>query len=283
MGPNEIGKLKDFDNRVIYITGGSSGIGLATARLLAAKGGHIVLLARDESKLAAARSEVEAVKRSPHQRIASLSVDVTDPLKLRSKMEEAVARFGPPDILIAGAGIVSNDLFENISLDAFDRVIKTNLYGVRNVIAALLPSIKTRGGRIAIIASMAGLVGMYGYTAYSTSKFALVGLAECLRSELKPHGIPVTLICPPEVTTPMVAEEDRTISPESKAVKMMAGRLTAQYTARAIVRAIQKRRFLVVPGKMARLVFLGHRLTSGLTTRLTSDWMIRRVLKKNMP
>ncbi len=283
MRPNEIGKLKDFDNRVIYITGGSSGIGLATARLLAAKGGHIVLLARDESKLAAARSEVEAVKRSPHQRIASLSVDVTDPLKLRSKMEEAVARFGPPDILIAGAGIVSNDLFENISLDAFDRVIKTNLYGVRNVIAALLPSIKTRGGRIAIIASMAGLVGMYGYTAYSTSKFALVGLAECLRSELKPHGIPVTLICPPEVTTPMVAEEDRTISPESKAVKMMAGRLTAQYTARAIVRAIQKRRFLVVPGKMARLVFLGHRLTSGLTTRLTSDWMIRRVLKKNMP
>lgn len=283
MRPNEIGKLKDFDNRAIYITGGSSGIGLATARLLAAKGGHIVLLARDESKLAAARSEVEAVKRSPHQRIASLSVDVTDPLKLRSKMVEAVARFGPPDILIAGAGIVSNDLFENISLDAFDRVIKTNLYGVRNVIAALLPSIKTRGGRIAIIASMAGLVGMYGYTAYSTSKFALVGLAECLRSELKPHGIPVTLICPPEVTTPMVAEEDRTISPESKAVKMMAGRLTAQYTARAIVRAIQKRRFLVVPGKMARLVYLGHRLTSGLTTRLTSDWMIRRVLKKNMP
>jgi NAD(P)-dependent dehydrogenase (short-subunit alcohol dehydrogenase family) len=282
MGSNDGGKLKDFHNRAIYITGGSSGIGLATARLLAAKGGHIVLLARDESKLAAARGEVEAAKRSPHQRIATLSVDVTDPLDVRSKMQEAVARFGPPDILIAGAGVVSNDIFENISLDAFDRVLKTNLYGVRNVIATLLPSIKTRGGRIAIVASMAGLVGMYGYTAYSTSKFALVGLAECLRSELKPHGIPVTLICPPEVTTPMVAEEDRTISPESKAVKMMAGRLTAQYTARAIVRAIQKRRFLVVPGKMARLVYLTHRLTSGLTTRLTSDWVIRRVLMKKM-
>jgi NAD(P)-dependent dehydrogenase (short-subunit alcohol dehydrogenase family) len=280
MGPDGGGKLKDFHNRMIYITGGSSGIGLATACLLAAKGGHILLLARDETKLAAARNEVEAARHSADQRIATLSMDVTDRHDVTAKMDEAAARFGPPDILITSAGVVSNDRFENISWEAFDRVIQTNLYGVRSAIAALLPAIKAGGGRIAIIASIAGLVGTCGYTAYSTSKFALVGLAESLRSELKPHGIPVTLICPPEVTTPMVAVEDRTISPESKAVKMIAGRLTAPYTARAIVRAIQKGRFLVIPGKLAQLVYLSHRLTAGLTTRFTSDWVVSHVRKK---
>jgi NAD(P)-dependent dehydrogenase (short-subunit alcohol dehydrogenase family) len=280
--PNSPGRyLKDVNDRVIYITGGSSGIGLATARLLAAKGGHILLLARDEVKLAAARSEVEAARRWPSQRIATLSVDVTDPRDVTSKMDEAVARLGPPDILIHSAGAGSNDHFEAISWESFDRVVQTNLYGVRNVTAALLPVMKARGGgRIAIIASMAGLVGMYGYTAYGTSKYALVGLAECLRSELKPFHIPVTLICPPEVSTPLVADEARTISPQAKAVKLMAGVLTPQSAARAVVNAIQKGRFLVVPGLKARLIYLSHCLTLGWGPRVTADLVIRYMMKK---
>ncbi len=272
--------IKDFHNCRIYITGGSSGIGLEMARQLAAKGGHILLIARDADKLDAACREVERMRRSPHQKVAGIGMDVTHLPQVRTGLEQAVADFGPPDILINGAGTVCNDHLEQISPETFDRIIRTNLYGVRNVTTTLMPAIKSRKGHIVIIASLAGLIGMYGYTAYGTSKFALVGFAESLRCELKPHGIPVTLACPPEVTTPMVAEEDRTISPQAKAVKIMAGRLTPEYAAKKIIKAIRKKRFLAIPGKQAQLIYLGHCLSLGVTTRLTSDLMIKWKLNR---
>jgi len=272
--------IKDFHNRLIYITGGSSGIGLEVACQLAARGGHIVLLARDAEKLDAAGRKVEAARRSSHQRVAGISMDVSDLQDVMAKLGRAVAEFGPPDILINSAGVLHNDHFEDTDFETFDRVIQTNLYGVRKVTSALLPVMKEKGGQIVIIGSLAGLLGVYGYTAYGTSKFAVVGFAECLRSELKPLGIPVTLICPPEVTTPMIAEEARTISPQAKAVKKITGVLTPQYAARKIIKAISKRRFLVIPGLRARLAYMGHCLTLGLATRMTSDLLIRYKMKK---
>lgn len=278
--PGGSGTLKDFHNHLIYITGGSSGIGLETARQLAGKGAHIVLMARNAEKLDAACREVAAARRTPLQRVAGIAMDVTDPQDVRAKLQQAINRFGPPDILINSAGVVANDHLEDLPYETFDRVIQTNLYGVRNLCANLVPVMKARGGRIVIIASLAGLIGMYGYSAYGTSKFAVVGLAECLRSELKPHGIPLTLVCPPEVKTPMLADEETTISPQSKAVKMMAGALTPRYTAKKIIQAIQKKRFLVIPGMRARLVYLNHCITLGIGTRITSDLMVRLVMKR---
>jgi len=272
--------IKDFHNRLTYITGGSSGIGLETACQLAGKGGHVVLLARDEGKLDAAVRQVEAARRSSHQRVAAISMDVSDLQDVTAKLSRAVAEFGPPDILINSAGVLHNDHFEVTDFETFDRVIKTNLYGVRNVTSALLPDIKSQGGQIAIVASLGGLLGVYGYTAYGSSKFAVVGFTECLRSELKPHGIPVTLICPPEVDTPMVIEEDHTASPQAKAVKKIAGVLTPQYTARRIIKAVSNRRFLEIPGLRARLVYFCHCLTLGLATRVISDPLIRYKMKK---
>ena len=136
---------------------------------------------------------------------------------------QAIKEFGTPDILINSAGIISCDYFGNISYDSFDAVMKINLYGIRNMIAEVLPAMKPRGGHIVIISSAAGLMGMSGYTAYGTSKFALVGFAECLRGELKQQGIHLTIVCPPEVDTPMLLDEMKTISSEIRILKNMSG------------------------------------------------------------
>jgi short-subunit dehydrogenase len=143
----------------------------------------------------------------------------------------------------------------------------------------LSSSMKDRGGRIVIISSAAGLMGMFGYTSYATSKYALVGFAECLRSELKRYDISVTLVCPPEVDTPFLANES-TIPSEARALKNFAGTLQPGPVAKAIVKGISKKKFLVIPGILANLLFLNHRLTNGWATRITSDLIVKWMQRK---
>ncbi len=274
--PAATAKIADFHNQVVYLTGGSSGIGLETARLLVQQGAHLVLFARDPHKLELARLALDALKRHPRQKLIALPLDVTDEEAVRSTIRKALDLTGVPDILINGAGIIAADYFENIASRTFDAIIKTNLYGPRHLILALLPEMKKQGrGLIVNIASAAGLMGMFGYTAYGTSKFALVGFSECLRAELAPHGIRVALVCPPEVKTPMIQEESKTIPAEARAVKRLAGSLTPEYVARVIVKGIRKQQFLIIPGRMARLLYLFQRLEGGRISRAVADWVAR--------
>jgi len=104
-----------------------------------------------------------------------------------------------------------------------------------------------------------------------------VGISECLRSELKREGVGVTVVCPPEVSTPMVADEGATISAESRAVKRMAGVLTPDGVAQAVVKGVARGRFMIIPGGRARLLYVLHALSLGWLTRTASDCVIRRV------
>lgn len=272
--------MKSFEGSIVYITGGSSGIGLEMARIFAGRGAHLVLLARNRQKLEGAVRSVEKSRLSPGQKIASLCVDVADPADVEEKMAVAVKEYGPPDILVCSAGINKYaDHFENITYDMFDEVMKTNVYGPRTMIHTLLPAMKPGKGHVVILSSAAGLFGMFGYTAYGTSKAALLGLADSLRYELRPLGMKVTVVCPPEVDTPMNLDEAKTLPKEGRAMKDMAGMLTPEYTARVIVRAIAKGQYFFIPGPLTRFFYLLHRLTNGTGTRLTSDavvWLTRR-------
>jgi 3-dehydrosphinganine reductase len=276
------GVMKDFSNKLVYITGGSSGIGLETARQLSSMGANVAIFARTKDKLDQARNDIERHRRSSDQKIYVMQVDVADNDDVQEKMKEAIKIFGGPDIVITSAGVGQADLFENISHQAFDTLMKINVYGTRSVIAALLPSMKERGGHIVIISSAAGLMGMFGYTSYSASKYALVGFAECLRGEIRRYGIAVTLVCPPEVDTPFLINEAG-IPPEARALKNFAGTLKPAPVARTIVKGIGKKKFLVVPGLLAKLLFLNHRLTNGLATRLSSDIIVRLVRMMRRP
>jgi len=268
-----------FAGKRIYITGGSSGIGLETARQVAAQGGHVVIIARNPEKLEAARQELEGLKINSEQMVAAVSLDVADNDAVQSTLRATAEAFGPPDILVANAGTSFADRFENISYDAFDRLMKTNVYGIRNTIAALLPSMKKNGGRIAIVSSMAGLTGVFGYTAYGTSKFALVGLAGCLRAELKPQGIEVTVICPPEVDTPLVAEEAKTLPPETRALKNGTGLMTVEECGKAVVKAITGTKFMVIPGFKGRISHLLIRFLPERLVLAATDAIVRKASK----
>jgi 3-dehydrosphinganine reductase len=274
------GAMQYFKGKNIYITGGSSGIGLEVARRVAAEGAHVLLFARTESKLEEARRDVEKRKADSGQRIAALPLDVSDDRAVRSVMDRAVQEFGPPDILLTSAGVGSADHFENITYEAFDSVMRINLYGTRNVIAALLGPLKARTGHVAIISSIAGYLGMFGYTAYGTSKFALVGFAECIRGELKRLGIRLTLACPPETDTPFLVEESKTIPPQSRVLKNLAGRLSPEVVADRIIRGIRMNSYLVIPGFRAKALYLMQCYSPGWISRLISDMTVARVDRK---
>lgn len=275
--------MKSFDGKMIYITGGSSGIGLEMGKLFAAQGAELLLIARNAQKLEEARQAMERLRLRPSQRIGVLSVNIADLADVESKMATALATYGAPDILINSAGINKYaDHFENITAAMFDEVMRINLYGPRHMIHTLLPAMKAKRAHVVILSSAAALFGMFGYTAYGTSKAALLGLADSLRYELKPLGMPLTVICPPEVDTPMNIDEAKTLPREGRAVKGLGGFMTPEYAARVMVQAIAKEQYLFIPGASTRFLYLLHRLTNGAVTRLTSDiviWVTRRALR----
>ena len=115
--------------------------------------------------------------------------------------------------MINSAGIQYPDYFERIPFDVFDQTVRTNLYGIWNVLAALVPAMKGSGGHIVNVSSIAGFMGVFGYTAYSATKFGVIGFSEALRSEMRPHGIRVSVLCPPDTDTPGLAQENRPSRP----------------------------------------------------------------------
>jgi 3-dehydrosphinganine reductase len=267
-----VNEMKDFSNKFIYITGGSSGIGLEIAKKFSSLGAHVAVFARNKENLEKAKNNIENQRKSKSQKIYSLQVDVSDNNNVQSKMNTAVKEFGVPDILVSNAGLPSAGYFEDISFDLFDAVIKTNLYGTRNVIAALFPHMKNRDCQIVIVSSGAGLMGLFGYSAYGASKFALVGFAESLRSELNRYNIAVSLVCPPEVDTPGLAMEAKAgVPPVLRVGKSIAGRLKTIPVAKTIVAGISRKKFLIIPGWRMKFLFLNHRLTNGWSTRLTTS------------
>ncbi len=157
-------------------------------------------------------------------------------------------------------------------------MVTINLVGSRNFAAAVLPHMRA-GSQLALIASLAGLVPGYYYAAYNASKFGVVGLAGALRLEYIAKGIEVSAVCPPEVVTPMVMEERKTMTAVGAKLKSTAGSLELQPACDAIMKQLKARRFLVIPGVRARLVALSARLFPGVL-RWFSERMVVSLLRK---
>ena len=192
----------------VLITGGSSGIGLATARQFARHGADIVLLARNIERLEAACEAVSTERRDSSQLVWTSSVDITDTAAVAMTVAELADEGFTPDILVNCAGGIEAVEFERMGLETFRHVMETYFFGLVNVTDAVLPFMTARGsGAIVNVSSVAGFIGVYGYTAYSSAKLATMGFSECLRKEVKPLGLSVHVVCPPDTDTPFLTYE----------------------------------------------------------------------------
>ena len=250
------------------------GIGLAAARRMAGLGAHVTILARRPEPLATARLELEAQRRTPDQRFEAHALDVGDPVAVDTVFARIDAG-GAPDVLLNCAGRAFPRRFEDVSYEQLLDTLRTNLHGCWNTVRAVLPSMKGRGGYIVNTASLAGLIGVFGYTDYCASKFAVVGFSEALRGELKPYGITVSVLCPPDTDTPGFAVENTTKPPETVAISAQAKVLTPDEVADALLDGMARRAPLIIPGRDAKLSALVKRLAPGLVER-TMDRAIAR-------
>lgn len=248
----------------VVITGGSSGLGLEVAHQLAPRGVILTLLARDLDKLEAARKEI--VARRPDADVAIIAVDVADGVALNEAFTLSAARTGSLDVLVNCAGTVREGYFETLADDDYRAAMETNFFGTVNAIRAALPSLKESRGRIVNIASVGGLAGVFGFTAYCASKHALVGFTNSLRFELEPQGVTVQLVYPGEFDSPMTAALETTRTPENRVQTHAIPKIPAQQIAREIVKGIDAGTGDIVPGRWTRIFVTALRLAPGISS-----------------
>uniref|UniRef100_A0A803JIF3 3-dehydrosphinganine reductase n=1 Tax=Xenopus tropicalis TaxID=8364 RepID=A0A803JIF3_XENTR len=196
----------------VVVTGGSSGIGKCVAVECFKQGAFITLVARDEGKLVQAKKEIEKYSINDKQVVLCISVDISkDYRQVENVIKQAQEKLGPVDMLVNCAGMAIAGNFEEIEIDKFARLMEINYLGSVYPSRAVISTMKERRmGRIVFVSSQAGQLGLFGYTAYSPTKFALRGLAEALQMEVKPYNIYVTVAYPPDTDTPGFAEENKT-------------------------------------------------------------------------
>ncbi len=201
--------MHPLQGKVVLITGGSSGIGRATALRLAGHGARVVVAARtaaalDEVVREAARRGAEAV---------AVPTDVTDAEQCGRAVAAAVRRFGRLDVLINSAGVSMRAPFADSRLDALERVVRVNFLGTMSATWFALPHVKAARGSLVAISSLTGKCGTPSYAVYGASKFAVQGLYEALRRELAPDGVHVGVVSPGFVATPL---RDKVLGPDGR-------------------------------------------------------------------
>ncbi len=241
--------------KLALVTGGSSGIGLAAAKLLAGRGMDVCIWARRSDLLQSALADLESLRQSAHQRFGALSVDVTEAGQVAAALVD-VEKIGIPDLVINSAGVARPGYVQELELDVFRQMMEVNYFGMLHTVKAVLPAMLERGsGYLVNIASLAGLVGVFGYTAYGASKFAVRGFSDALRAELKPHGIGVSICYPADTDTPQLAYENQYKPLETKAVSGGSGLMTAEALAKILLRDIARGRYMILPNLEGKLLY----------------------------
>lgn len=250
-----------YQGKSAWVMGGSEGIGLAVARELVIGGAHVAVCSRDPDKLAKALQALEASRVDLRQRLSAQPVDVTDDVSAGHRMESMLAQDGPPEFLINSAGAARPGYLEDLEMSDLRQMMDLNYFGTVNAIKAVLPAMRRAGrGHIVNVSSMAGYLGLFGYTGYCASKYAVIGFSEALRREIKPYGICVSVLCPPNTKTPGLEKENRTKPEEVLKLEEKARTADPEDIARALLRALPRRPFLINPTLDSKLIYAASRL-----------------------
>jgi NAD(P)-dependent dehydrogenase (short-subunit alcohol dehydrogenase family) len=191
--------MHPLHGKVVFITGASSGIGRATALRLAGFGSRLALAARNRPAL----EEVGRAVTALGAEALALPTDVSEASQVGRAVGAAVTRFGGLDILLCSAGLSMRAYFEGSSLEAMERVVRVNFLGTLYATHFALPHVKARRGSLVAISSLTGKRGIPSYSVYGATKFAIQGLYESLRVELRRDGVHVGVVSPGFVDTPL--------------------------------------------------------------------------------
>jgi NAD(P)-dependent dehydrogenase (short-subunit alcohol dehydrogenase family) len=282
--------ISTFDGKKCVITGAASGIGLATARAVAAEGAILFLTDIDADKLEGAVASIRSAGGNVAKHAA---LDVGDHDAVRALGGEIHDAHGPMDVVMNVAGVSVWGTVEALEHRQWKRTVDVNLMGPIHVIETFLPEMIRRGegGHLVNVSSAAGLLGLPWHAAYSASKFGLRGISEVLRFDLARHGIGVSLVCPGAVDTGLVHTlEIAGIDTQHPDVQRMRARfrahaITPERAAEAIVRGIRKNRYLVLTSLDIRAAHWLERFVPpayALVMRGLNDRLHRIALRANV-
>lgn len=250
--------IHNLQNKHVLITGGSSGIGLEIAKQALVQGSYVTIISRNLSNLQKAVEEILQETGCERDRINIKVADVKDYAAISAAITESFL-WTPIDLLVCNAGITSVSYLEQQPIEWIDDIVGTNLTGTLYTLRAALPSLKQRSYRhpvaIVLMGSLGSMYPLYGGGVYTSTKYAIKGLAEALKLELLPFNIGVTLICPGFVETPLLNKmEDGVDDPLLAEVAMKASFYDRRHAgdpkevAKATLMAVKRGNFLVANG-----------------------------------
>ena len=224
-------------DKVVVVTGASSGLGEATARLLSSQGATLVLGARRVDRLQSLAKELEARR----GRALAITTDVTQREQVKSLVDSAVQTYGRVDVMINNAGLMPQAPLERLKVDEWDRMIDVNIKGVLYGIAAALPHMqRQKSGHFINVSSVAGHRVGPGFAVYAATKYAVRALSEGLRQEVKPYNIRTTVISPGAVATELPNSITDTAAAERIRTFYSQVAVPAESFARAVAFAISQ-------------------------------------------
>jgi 3-dehydrosphinganine reductase len=237
-----------YSNKLAFITGGSEGIGRSIAEELLKLGCRVSIFSRSEKKLELAAHELSSKQPKEKRNLKTRSLDVTDYDQVEKVFEEEIAFQGIPDFLINCAGLAKPGYLHELPVADDRLMMELNYFGILHTCKVLAPHfMKKKSGFIVNTSSMAGFMGLFGYTGYCASKYAVVGFSEALRRELEPFSVYVSVLCPPNTRTPGLIEENRTKPPEVLATEEKAKVVDPEFVARYLLKNLDKDKFILVP------------------------------------
>ena len=268
----------DLSRRVVLITGGSRGLGLVLARQAVAEGARVAICARDEAELARARQDL-LLAGGAEADVLTLARDITNENEVRSMVAEVEKHFGTVDVLVNNAGIIVGGPLDNMDLRDYEDSMAIHFWAPLHAMQAVLPGMRRRGeGRIVNISSLGGKVALPHMTPYSASKFALVGLSEGFRAELRQHGVSVTTVCPGLMRTGspghalVKGQQKKEFAWFSIADSLPGLTMSAEQAARQIWNACRRGDGEIILSLPAKLLAAFHGLLPGTTTDILS-WL----------
>jgi short-subunit dehydrogenase len=243
-------------SRVVLVTGASSGIGRATAHEAAKAGDHVVLVARG---LATLTEAAEECRRLGAASARPCPVDIGDFAALQAVVADVTAELGPIDVVVNSAGLVAYGRFEDVPVDVFDAVIRTNTLGAANVARAVLPGMRERdAGTLVLVGSLIGHIAPPYMSAYAVSKWAVRGLARELRIENRDRrGVQISVVAPGGVDTPIYLQAANYLGQVGRPPFPV---VTPERVARAAMRVIDRPRATVQVGLANGLIIAGFSL-----------------------